>query len=355
MKHISNRKKSALGVCLLVSQLLTFQGAWAQPYTQDSYDNSTQFQSTFRQNRQKKQKPRFLILDQLNGGEVQVSASAGYAATALTLNALTQTGSYKVKTEKSSLSSDISVGYGLTDNFYSKLKLNYENAKNTQSTTALYNATQPNQESITNTAGLQEPSVLLGAQAYLGSTQLFAELSIDIPIGDKIEKRTSYNEISDNNLEGGMRYSPHVGIVQDLGSVLVLGAASYTIKDERTEKFEDQGYTTTKKVKGGNTLNVLTGIEFKNLSRLGFVLGYQKIESADDLSSQANQVSTSPETSQAIASTYLGFKVGSNSYLIPKLSYATDLDKKLTFNNGNQLEIKQADALQFDLGARVSF
>lgn len=353
MKHIYNRNKSAIGVCLIISQLFTLQGAWAKSMAQDTLDNSSEARSVYVQKKQSGKYPKFMLFDQPSGGEAQISASAGYSAVNADFNTSYQSSVYKIKSQIAGATSEISAAYGFTDNFYSKMTLSYSNSKNTQSTTAV-GSSVANPDSISTSDGIKEPSVLLGAQTRLGATQIFAELSVDVAIGDKVDKRISSTETSDNNLRGGMSYSPHLGLVQDLGSILVMGGASYTFKDDRNERFDGIGYTNINKVKGGNATNVITGLELKNLSRWGFVLGYYKEDSSDSISQQTNQVSTRQGYSRVLAASYLGIKIGSASYLIPKLTYETVLDKTMG-SNGVQTNINQIDGWEFNVGARVNF
>lgn len=351
MKHIYNSKKNALGVCLIISQLLAFQGVWAKSASQVALGGSPEFRSVSIQKKQSPKYPKSLLFSQPGGGEFQISASAGYALINADFGGFFQsTGYNKVKSEMTGVASEISAAYGFTDNFYSKVTLNYDNLKSSQSVTN--SSSIVSSDSVRTTDGLKEPSILLGAQTRLGSTQLFAELSVDIPLGDSVERKISVTETTDNNLKGGMSYSPRLGVVHDLGNMLIMGGASYTLKDDRTEKHEGFGYSTTSSVKGGNSTELLTGVELKNLSRWGFVLGYTKEDSTEKKSDQSYEVSTSP--GYAVASSYLGIKIGSATYLIPKLSYSTVLDRKVA-TGVSQIDINQYDWWNFNVGARVNF
>lgn len=355
MQYAYNKKRKAFGICLIISQLLTVHCAWGRSAAETTLDKFAEVQTLPAKKRTPKH-AKLLVLDQPGGGEVQISATAGYTAGIYDRDFTSPAflpNSYKIKSEATGLASQLTAAYGLTDNFYSKVSMSYGNSKTTQTTTN--NGSVANGSESTGTSdGIEEPSILIGAQAFLGSTQLFGELSVDVSIGDRVEKRNSDIDSSDNNLRGGMQYSPHLGIVHDLGSALLMGGISYSVQDERNEKIERIGYTTTTRVKGGNSLNVVTGFELKKLMRWGFLLGYQKEDSKERTAVETNQVTSTPSNSQIVAATYMGIELGSSAYLIPKLSYVTTLDKSVV-SNGTQIDINQLDVWSFNLGARVSF
>lgn len=354
MQYTYNKKRKAFGICLIISQLLTVHCAWGRSAAEMTLDKFTEVQALPAKKRAPKHS-KLLVFDQPGGGEVQIAATAGYTAGIFDLSFTSPAlpNLYKVKSETTGLASQLTAAYGLTDNFYSKVSMSYGNSKTTQTTTN--NGSVVNGFESTDTSdGIEEPSILMGTQAFLGSTQLFGELSVDVSIGDRVEKRNSDIDSSNNNLRGGMQYSPRLGIVHDLGSTLLMGGISYSVHDERNEKTERIGYTTTTRVKGGNSLNVVTGLELKNLMRWGFLLGYQKEDSKERTAVETNQVTSTPSNSQVIAATYMGIELGSSAYLIPKLSYGTTLDKNVV-SNGTQIDINQSDVWSFNLGARVSF
>ncbi|MGZ3774972.1 MAG: hypothetical protein ACXVCY_13715 [Pseudobdellovibrionaceae bacterium] len=356
MKLTLNSSKIAFGVCLVFSQLFAFHGAWASSAMNDEMANPSQFNtvSTLKeQKKQKKKNSKFLLFDQPNGGDIQISGSAGYTASIYNLSTAYQATIYNSKSDSKGFDSDISAAYGFTDNFYSKVTLSYSNSRSTQSTSS-YNTTTSSPDSVSTSDGLREPTFLLGTQFQLGATQIFAEFSTNFAIGDKITKKTSATETSDNNLNGGMSYSPHLGIVHDLGDVLLMGGASYTFEGDRNERQDNIGNSFTNKVKGGNSTNLISGIEFKNLSRLGFAAGYSKSESKDSISGSTNQLTTSPGQAYAVALAYMGIKVGPEVYLIPKLMYATELDTQIA-SGGTLTTINQFDVWKLSMGARVNF
>ncbi|MGZ3768351.1 MAG: hypothetical protein ACXVCP_03750 [Bdellovibrio sp.] len=329
MSQNSNKhKRFVMGVCLAFSQLFAFHVALANTPDELTFDNTTQTTTAVSISKKRPTYARPLLFSLPRGGEFIFSGGASYTNYSASYSATA--GSYlQQKTDSSGMSSNLSTAYGFTENFYSRISVNYGNGKGSTTVTDSAKPYTP-AESKSSYDGFSEPDLVVGAQIRLGSTQLFSEVSTDIPLGDQVLTQTSINEKSSNNLNGGMSYSPRIGITQDLGSVFLMGAASYTFWQERTSRQQNIGSTYTTKQNGGNSLNLLAAMEFKNLSRLGFMAAYSKSDSTENRTVETYQVTTSPGQEAVVASTYLGIKITGSLYLMPQVSYATVISNNQT-------------------------
>lgn len=371
--------KISLTTCLIFGQLLSAQVTWAQlarpvskkhsrnavvvadPYSENEAPQVYTENMTVKKNKfvdPEETKP--ILFDLPAGSEFQIKLDTGYLSMSSKLTS-SQLGSLLAQAKSSSdatgMGAKLEANYGITDNFYTGVALNYSSITNNLSTdTGSSSFNTVNSKSSNKSDGIREPEFLLGSQILLNSTRLFAELIVDIPIGDKVTKPSSGLDTTDNNLNGGMSYSPRLGVIQDLGSVDLFSGISYTIQSERIEKTDYSTYSTTRKTTGGNNLDLIVGSEFKKLSRLGFVAGYSKYDSTKTNIDQSLQSSENSAYGTLTAASYLGIKLGSSTYIIPKLTYTTVIEKSTyTSSSGSKTNLDQMDSWTLSLGARVGF
>lgn len=366
MGIISNKKKAVLSSCLMIGQLLTANVTWARSSQMEmglgEPEGRSQVKAKVLDRSSERTKP--ILLNLPSGGEFRLEGGLGYSSFNMntsspqTFNNIYMPQFFSANTNSSSTEetgyqSQISASYGLTDNFYGSVKLNYSSS--TEKSVVRNANSFVMAESSVKTDGIKNPSLLVGAQGLMGSTRLFAEVSVDVSLGDRNISRSGFNDWTDNNLSGGMSYSPRLGVIQDLGSVLLYGGASYTIKDTRNKKVTDYNLVTSSQTTGGNSLNLIVGTEFKELSRLGFTMGYAKSDSEETTNQTYLTKSKSASLSKFVASVHAGFKVSENSHLIPALQYATVLEKDFVGGDGLLRNLDRAEIWAFNLMARIGF
>lgn len=358
MVSISNKTRTVVGSCLVLGQLLTANVTLAKTTKIAAASIPTaSSQSVY----QIKSAPTpdvatSLWFDTPMVGQFQINGTVSYATADLTLSSVASplNSGYTAKLESSGLESRMNLAYGFNRYFYGKLAASYGKLSQDSSNQSQQYPTA--NKSTTEEAGFTEPSMSLGVQTLLNSTRLFAELNVEIPVGERTESRSLSGEATNNRLRGGMSYSPRIGVIHDFGDVLLLGGVSYTFREERSVARTNSTRSYTEKVTGGNSLESLAGVEFKNLLRWGVVMGYAQTDAEEVRDTQYNiKTNNSNSLSRVIASTQLGIKVGDSSYLVPRLSYATLLEKELSISDGTKLSIGSYNQWSLDLGARINF
>ena len=103
-------------------------------------------------------------------------------------------------------------------------------------------------------------------------------------------------------------------------------------------------------------VEVLGAIEFQYLSKLGFLAGYtlQENRQITIRDSGYSYASDFPGLNYATLGSYCVFDIDKTTSLIPKISYATTLNKTYV-SSGDVINVESLDVWNLSLGARFNF
>lgn len=331
--------KLGLGMCLAIVQLVTIDVALATGELTSS--NAYAYEAN-----EKSGSRRMFIYEQPVRGVVQLNVEGGFTASATKVT----TSRTISKSSSDAMTTNISAGYGITDNLYTAVRFNHQSGNISQQ--VIESGERSNPEYTIKTEGLDEPTLLLGSQFALKDSQIFAELEVDIGMGDQIEHNNTRTGATRNGLQGGSNYTPRIIFSHDVGDVIIGGKVSYTISDKKVTRFD----RSTSEEKGGNKIEVLGGVEFEHLSRLGFLAGYllQDNRQITTHSEGPSYTYDSPGVNHLVVGSYCVFQIDKTSSLIPKIAYATALNKTYA-DSGSNIYIDRLDVWNLSLGARFSF
>ena len=262
----------------------------------------------------------------------------------------------KIETTKTDYIGAIQATYGFTDSFYSRVKFSYGKGSQDSTSSGITDSTSSNLNTTTKSDGHSEPEVSIGYQIVNSASRLFTELSVDVGVGDQVTREETSSQKTENYLSGGTSYSPKIGYIQELNTIKLFGGLSYTIHDQRTKRYEELNKSPSIEiVKGANVLNALAGFEFKDLSQLGFVVGYANQDGSEYYGSDGKKTSDSKSNQYWTATSYLGFKLAPGQFLVPQLSYVYIPNFIVNDTPGLDWNGEQVTMWSFSLFAKLSF
>ena len=266
-----------------------------------------------------------------------------------------------VKSTLSGFHSGAQIAYGFNDYLYVRAEGAYA-PERTEATIVSNSSTFNNARTVAISDGWREPTIALGATARVaGEARVSAEVEGAIPVGSAKLQEVG-QETRTNGLDGGGAITPRLIAVAKIPGVKLVGTARYTFRLERQAERTVQGLAAgTQTTTGGNSLELLAGVEIPAAFNLGLAGAFSQEESSSTVFSLTQAPSASSASASVASSGRAVPMIGGMAYMgipidavrmtfVPKASYFTATERR-----ANGLNVDQADVWSFGVHGLLNF